>query len=333
MFAERSVDRLQAMQKVQQAAGSKGRGPNGIPTPAQIQAMRRAMPPGMMQQMQRQMRNGGGMEEMMKAMMQGQGGDQGDVEEMQRAWLDLASESGRITDILCRHDGADGRWNGWTRRTRWTRWARRHDEDDGNGPIELATMYVISVTSSWQLIPVFSAHRSPSISVSPNAMPEPASAPSLSSTPPTCPAKTAPRPSPMSARTTRPTFASSTAENSMFSTPSISSPSTRTKSRYLQFFPGLAPPHPVSFSALRPLPPSASVCLPWPQLHRPRQRGPPIRPTTKKYALAASNKHVDQLNLSVLDLGTGGGSWSVNGFAPSSPTPCSFANPQGDSHG
>ncbi len=41
------------------------------------------MPPGMLQQMQRQMR-GGGMGEMMKAMMRGQGGDQMDMEEMER---------------------------------------------------------------------------------------------------------------------------------------------------------------------------------------------------------------------------------------------------------
>lgn len=41
------------------------------------------MPPGMLQQMQRQIRSGGGMQEMMKAMMQGQGGDQFDMEEMQ----------------------------------------------------------------------------------------------------------------------------------------------------------------------------------------------------------------------------------------------------------
>lgn len=42
------------------------------------------MPPGMLQQMQRQLRNGGGMQEMMKAMMQGQGGDPAEMEEMQR---------------------------------------------------------------------------------------------------------------------------------------------------------------------------------------------------------------------------------------------------------
>jgi len=79
--------RLQAMQKMQQAAGGKGRGLNGMPTPAQIQALQRTMPPGMLQQMQRQLRNGGSMQEMMKAMMQGQGGDQLDVEEMQRTFI------------------------------------------------------------------------------------------------------------------------------------------------------------------------------------------------------------------------------------------------------
>ena len=45
------------------------------------------MPPGMLQQMQRQLRGGGGMQEMMKAMMQGQGGDQMDMDEMQREWI------------------------------------------------------------------------------------------------------------------------------------------------------------------------------------------------------------------------------------------------------
>ena len=49
---------------------------------------KRAMPPGMLQQMQRQMRSGG-MQEMMKAMMQGQGGDQFDMEEMQSLWIPL----------------------------------------------------------------------------------------------------------------------------------------------------------------------------------------------------------------------------------------------------
>ncbi|THH20681.1 hypothetical protein EW146_g733 [Bondarzewia mesenterica] len=75
---------MQAMQKMQAAAGGRGRGAGGMPTPAQIQAMQRAMPPGMMQQMQRQMRSGGGLQEMMKTLMQSQGGDQMDMEEMQR---------------------------------------------------------------------------------------------------------------------------------------------------------------------------------------------------------------------------------------------------------
>ena len=45
------------------------------------------MPPGMLQQLRRTMQSGGGMQEMMKAMMQGQGGDAADMEEMQREYL------------------------------------------------------------------------------------------------------------------------------------------------------------------------------------------------------------------------------------------------------
>jgi signal recognition particle subunit SRP54 len=101
---------LQAMQKIQNAAGGRGRGAGGMPTPSQIQAMQvrdhslsqsravaistprvffflqfqNALPPGMLQQMQRQMRSGGGIQEMMKTLMQSQGGDQMDLEEMQR---------------------------------------------------------------------------------------------------------------------------------------------------------------------------------------------------------------------------------------------------------
>jgi len=56
---------------------------------ADTDACQRAMPPGMLQNMQRQMRGGGGMQEMMKAMMQGQGGDQFDMEEMEREYLRL----------------------------------------------------------------------------------------------------------------------------------------------------------------------------------------------------------------------------------------------------
>jgi signal recognition particle subunit SRP54 len=48
------------------------------------------MPPGMLQQMQRQMRGGGGgVQEMLKAMMQGQGSDPAEMEEMQRVYLPL----------------------------------------------------------------------------------------------------------------------------------------------------------------------------------------------------------------------------------------------------
>ncbi|KAI0256809.1 signal recognition particle protein [Lactifluus subvellereus] len=75
---------LQAMQKLQGAGGGRGRGAGGMPTPAQIQAMQNSLPPGMLQQMQRQMRGGGGIQEMMKTLMQSQGGDQMDLEEMQR---------------------------------------------------------------------------------------------------------------------------------------------------------------------------------------------------------------------------------------------------------
>ncbi|KIP09535.1 hypothetical protein PHLGIDRAFT_102765 [Phlebiopsis gigantea 11061_1 CR5-6] len=87
---------LQAAQKMQQAAGGRGRGVNGMPSPAQIQAMQRAMPPGMMQQLQRTMRGGGGMQEMMKAMMQGQGGDAADMEEMQRMMSQMGNGMGGL---------------------------------------------------------------------------------------------------------------------------------------------------------------------------------------------------------------------------------------------
>ncbi|THG98958.1 hypothetical protein EW026_g3312 [Hermanssonia centrifuga] len=87
---------LQAAQKMQQATGGRGRGANGMPTPAQIQAMQRSMPPGMLQQLQKTMRGGGGMQEMMKAMMQGQGGDQADMEEMQRMMAQMGGGLGGL---------------------------------------------------------------------------------------------------------------------------------------------------------------------------------------------------------------------------------------------
>ena len=82
----------------------------------------RAMPPGMLQQLQRAVRGGGGMQEMMKAMMQGQGGDQADMEEMQRTFISLFVQIRiHFSDVvyhLCRHDAADGR-NGRSWRARW----------------------------------------------------------------------------------------------------------------------------------------------------------------------------------------------------------------------
>lgn len=55
-----------------------------ISTPRVFFKFQNALPPGMLQQMQRQMRSGGGIQEMMKTLMQSQGGDQMDLEEMQR---------------------------------------------------------------------------------------------------------------------------------------------------------------------------------------------------------------------------------------------------------
>ncbi|VDB83048.1 unnamed protein product [Peniophora sp. CBMAI 1063] len=84
---------LQTMQKMQSAAG-RGRGANGMPTPAQIQQMQRAMPPGMLAQMQRQMQSGGGIGDMMKSFMQSQGADAGDMEEMQRMMAQMGGAGG-----------------------------------------------------------------------------------------------------------------------------------------------------------------------------------------------------------------------------------------------
>ena len=94
------------------------------------------MPPGMLQQMQRQMR-GGGLQEMMKAMMRGQGGDQFDMEEMQRTYTSLSSLHFTYQLILARtsrYDVANGKWDG---RPRWPRGRYAeyvgHVQDDGYG--------------------------------------------------------------------------------------------------------------------------------------------------------------------------------------------------------
>jgi hypothetical protein len=59
------------------------------------------------------------MQEMMKAMMQGQGGDQFDMEEMQRECAPLTYRS--VSETRGRHDATNGGWHGWTRRVRWAR--------------------------------------------------------------------------------------------------------------------------------------------------------------------------------------------------------------------
>lgn len=98
------------MQKMQAAAGGKPLGPNGQPSPAQIQAMRKAMPPDMLrklqaagpggaQKMMQEMMGGGGapggmdIGAMMKGMMggggmPGMGGGMPDMSQMQGSFLD-----------------------------------------------------------------------------------------------------------------------------------------------------------------------------------------------------------------------------------------------------
>jgi len=73
---------------MQAAAGGRGRGANGMPTPAQIQAMQRAMPPGMLNQL----RSGGGIQDMMKAMMGG--ASDAEMAEMQQMMQQMASGMG-----------------------------------------------------------------------------------------------------------------------------------------------------------------------------------------------------------------------------------------------
>ena len=83
------------------------------------------MPPGMLQQMQRQLRSGGGIQEMMKAMMQGQGGDPAEMEEMQREFsiFDFCLISNRVRD-----DVPNGRRAGRAGRFRWYGYGRRYAE-------------------------------------------------------------------------------------------------------------------------------------------------------------------------------------------------------------
>lgn len=75
---------MSAMQKMQAAAGGKPLGPNGQPSPAQIEAMRKAMPPELV----RKLRAAGpqGAQKMMQDMMGGMGGmpDMSQMQEMMK---------------------------------------------------------------------------------------------------------------------------------------------------------------------------------------------------------------------------------------------------------
>jgi len=86
---------LQNMQKVQQAANAagvgRGLGPNGMPTAAQISQIQRSLPPGVLQQMRQ---SGGGVQEMMKAMMGG--ASDTEVAEMQQMMQQMAGGLGSM---------------------------------------------------------------------------------------------------------------------------------------------------------------------------------------------------------------------------------------------
>ena len=94
------------------------------------------------------------MQEMMKAMMQGQGGDHLDMEEMQREIIGALMMRVRNSQrtILNRHDGTNGKWNGWSWRIRWTgRYAEhvRYVQDDGNGWTSIGHESVIDVSNTY----------------------------------------------------------------------------------------------------------------------------------------------------------------------------------------
>ncbi|CAE6452770.1 unnamed protein product [Rhizoctonia solani] len=83
---------MSAIQKMQQAAGPP-RGPNGMPTQQQIAEMKRALPPGMLQNLQK-MRQGGGIKEMMRSMMGGADADPQELEEMEAMMAQMAKGGG-----------------------------------------------------------------------------------------------------------------------------------------------------------------------------------------------------------------------------------------------
>lgn len=104
---------LQALKGMGGAGRGRGAGPGGMPSPAQIQAMRRMMPPGMMQQIQQMQRSGMTPEQMMRNMLGGAGGD-GDMpnmEEMQRMMSQMGMGGGGpggIGSMFSRMMGAMG---------------------------------------------------------------------------------------------------------------------------------------------------------------------------------------------------------------------------------
>ncbi|CAE6509353.1 unnamed protein product [Rhizoctonia solani] len=83
---------MSAIQKMQQAAGPP-RGPNGMPTQQQIAEMRRALPPSMLQNLQK-MRQGGGIKEMMRSMMGGADADPQELEEMEAMMAQMSKGGG-----------------------------------------------------------------------------------------------------------------------------------------------------------------------------------------------------------------------------------------------
>jgi hypothetical protein len=94
----------------------------------------------MLQQMQRQMRGGGGMQEMMKAMMQGQGGDQADMEEMQSESCYPLAECVIFdmlfvsrNDVFHRQRPGRSRRSGRSCRRSWHAGDGRYVQDDGFG--------------------------------------------------------------------------------------------------------------------------------------------------------------------------------------------------------
>ncbi|KAG8750749.1 Signal recognition particle [Ceratobasidium sp. 428] len=84
---------MSAIQKMQQAAGPP-RGPNGMPTQQQIAEMRRALPPGMLQNLQRMRQGGGGIQDMMRSMMGGANADPQELAEMEEMMAQMSRGGG-----------------------------------------------------------------------------------------------------------------------------------------------------------------------------------------------------------------------------------------------